>query len=76
MSAERGAFRIRDASIYIGLEPDSDWLLEPTCPIARSDIRRVGARRPLWVWRREALDAFLREREVAPGAVNPQARSQ
>lgn len=70
---ERGAFPLREASVYIGLEPGSDWLLEPDCPVPRCDIRRPGAGRPVWRWRRAALDAFLASREVAPGDVNPQA---
>jgi hypothetical protein len=71
---ELGAFRLHAASCYLGLEPASDWLLEPACPVPRCDIRKPGASRPVWVWRRAALDAFLASREVAPGAVNPQDR--
>jgi hypothetical protein len=68
----RGAFRLREASLYLGLEPASEWLLDADCPVPKCDIRKPGAGRPIWVWRREALDDFLASREVPPGAVNPQ----
>lgn len=66
------ALRLREASQYIGLEESSDWLLEADCPVPRCDIRRAGAKRPVWVWRKAALDAFLEGREVQPGQPNPQ----
>jgi hypothetical protein len=47
-------------------------LLRPSCPIPRCDIRRPGASRSLWVWRRVDLDAFLASRLVRPGETNPQ----
>jgi hypothetical protein len=70
-----GALRVREASAYLGLSANSEWLLSADCPIARCDIRRPGAQRPAWVWRVATLDAFLQAREVAPGAVNPQERA-
>lgn len=69
---EQGAFRLREASAYLGLEPESEWLMSRDCPVPRADIRKPGAKKPLWVWRRAALDRFLESREVQPGAVNPQ----
>lgn len=67
-----GAFKLRDASLYIGLEESSEWLLEADCPVPRCDIRRPGAQRPRWCWRKATLDAFLESREVKPGQPNPQ----
>lgn len=69
---EQGALRLPAASLYIGLEESSDWLLEADCPVPRCDLRRPGAKRPVWVWRKAALDAFLEGREVQPGQPNPQ----
>lgn len=68
------SFRIRAANAYLGLEPESDWLLDTDCPVPRCDLRKPGAVRPMWFWRQESLDAFLRSREVAPGQPNPQDR--
>lgn len=68
---EPGALDQRAASIYLGLEPGSRWLDD--APVPRCDLRKPGASRPVWRWRRESLDAFLKAREVAPGAVNPQS---
>jgi hypothetical protein len=69
---EPGALRLREASRYIGLGDASDWLLEPDCPVARCDIRKPGAARPVWVWLKRDLDAFLDSRRVEPGGVNHQ----
>ena len=62
-----GALRLEDASVYIGLEPGSRWLLERDCPVAKCDIRKPGSARPVWVWRVLDLDAFLAERLVPAG---------
>ena len=67
-----GALRLREASQYIGLGERSDWLLEADCPVPRCDIRRPGAGKPVWVWRKLDLDAFLESRLVRPGQVNGQ----
>jgi hypothetical protein len=64
--------RIREASLYIGLEESSDWLLEQACPVPRVDIRLPGARRARWRWLYTDLDAFLASRRVLPGQGNPQ----
>jgi hypothetical protein len=70
--SEQGAFRLREASAYLGLAPHSQWLIQPDCPVPRCDLRRPGAKLPVWVWRKAALDAFLEGREVQPGQPNPQ----
>jgi hypothetical protein len=67
-----GALRLSAASEYLGLGTASDWLLESDCPVARCDIRRPGAARPVWVWLKRDLDAFLERRRVEPGEANPQ----
>lgn len=70
--SERGAFRLREASQYIGLGPKSNWLLDPACPVPKCDLRKPGALRPTWVWLKRDLDAFIESRRVAPGMPNPQ----
>jgi hypothetical protein len=69
------AFDLQTANGYLGLARKSTWLLQPGCPVARCDMRRPGARRPLWRWRKETLDKFLVAREVVPGAINHQEYS-
>jgi len=64
------AFDLQAANAYLGLALKSTWLLQPECPVARCDLRRPGAQRPFWRWRRETLDKFLAAREVAPGGIN------
>jgi hypothetical protein len=66
-----GALDLQAANGYLGLSEKSNWLLQPDCPIARCDLRRPGAKRPLWRWRRATLDRFLEVREIKPGDVNP-----
>jgi hypothetical protein len=46
------------------------WLDEPS-PLPRCDIRKPGALRPVWVWRKVDLDAFLASRLVPPGMPSP-----
>lgn len=65
----RAALNIREASAYLGLGETSRWL--DTAPIPRVDMRLPGAGRPVWRWLLRDLDAFLDERRVEPGAVNP-----
>jgi hypothetical protein len=67
------ALDLQSANVFLGLSPKSNWLLAPDCPIARCDMRKPSAQRPLWRWRRETLEKFLSSREVAPGGINPQA---
>lgn len=67
-----GALDLQAANRYLGLSDKSNWLLQPDCPLARCDLRRPGAQRPLWRWRRATLDKFLVAREIKPGDVNPQ----
>lgn len=64
------ALTLRQASAYIGLGDESDWLM--TAPVPRVDLRKVGAGRPVWRWRVVDLDAFLKQRLVQPGESNPQ----
>lgn len=67
-----GALDLHAANKYLGLAEKSTWLLEPGCPVAHCDLRRPGAGRPLWRWRRATLEEFLRRREIRPGEPNPQ----
>jgi hypothetical protein len=46
------------------------WLDDPS-PLPRSDIRKPGAQRPVWVWAVEDLEAFIRSRRVEPGMPSP-----
>lgn len=55
------------ASVALGFTPESRWLLEPDCPVPRVDIRKVGAKLPLWRWRVRDLERFALERLVEPG---------
>lgn len=71
---ERLAYTMREANAQLGLGAASEWLLDPSCPVPRCDIRRPGASRPVWRWRRVDLDAFLASRLVRPGESNPQAQ--
>lgn len=61
------ALNLRDASVAIGLEPESRWLTEAGCPIPRVDIRKPGSSKPAWRWRVVDLERFLRDRLVEPG---------
>jgi hypothetical protein len=62
-----GAFRQAEAEAYIGM--GEGWL--DNAPIEKSDIRKPGAKRPVWVWRRTVLDAFLESRAVLPAFPSP-----
>lgn len=64
------ALRQRPAEAYLGL--GEDFLDEPS-PVPRCDVRRPGAKRPVWVWRIVDLDAFLASRLVPPGMPSPWA---
>lgn len=72
MSYEPIALGRRAASIAIGLEPKSDWLLDPDCPVPKCDLRKPGAKQALWVWDYDDLKAFVMSRKVQPGHPNPQ----
>lgn len=62
----------RAVSEAIGLGRDSDWLLDPDCPVPKCDIRKPGARVALWVWLWDDLKAFVESRRVLPGHPNAQ----
>lgn len=64
----QGALSARDAVRYLGLR-DPRWLDD--APIPWVDLRKPGASRPVKVWRREDLDAFLASRVVPPGHPSP-----
>lgn len=64
------ALNIENASVAIDLEPTSRWLLEEACPIARVDMRKAGATKPLWRWRVVDLEGFLDARLTQPGQRN------
>ena len=66
----RAAFTQPEASAYLGLEPGSRWLDD--APVPRVDMRKPGASRPVWRWRKVDLDEFLASRVVRPGEPNPQ----
>lgn len=67
-SPEPAALDAEAAARYLGFD-DKRWLDD--APIARVDVRKPGARRPLWRWRRRDLDRFLHARLVAPGTFSP-----
>jgi hypothetical protein len=62
---------LEQASVAIGFEPGSRWLLEEGCPVPRCDIRRPGATKPVWRWLWRDLEAFLAQRRVLPGQGSP-----
>lgn len=62
------AMPLRSAAHYLGVSPR--WL-EAASHIPRCDVRRPGAKRPAWRWRRVDLDAFLASRVVEPGRASP-----
>jgi hypothetical protein len=64
----------RAANEALGLGADSEWLLDPDCPIPKCDIRKPGARVAMWVWDYDDLRAFVKSRKVQPGHPNPQER--
>ena len=66
---ERGALGIEQAAAY--LDVSVRWLKDPACPIPKADLRKPGALRPVWRWRRADLDAFLEGRLVQPGTPSP-----
>lgn len=63
----QGAFRQKAAEKYLGL--GEDYLDD--APIPRCDLRKPGAKRPVWVWRKVDLDAYLESRLVPPGHPSP-----
>lgn len=67
----QAALTKREAALYLGLTAGSRWL-DRGAAIARVDLRRPGAKRPVWRWLRADLDAFLEARRVEPGAANLQ----
>lgn len=66
--AHRGAFQLEEAAQYLGMS--ASWL-EEAGMIPRCDIRKPGAKRPTWVWRKADLDAFLESRLIQPGQRSP-----
>jgi hypothetical protein len=63
----RLALNMRDASIALGLEPESRWLDDPDCPVPWVDMRKPKAKLPLKRWRVRDLEDFLLDRLVDPG---------
>ncbi len=61
------AYRQREAAEQIGM--GEDWMED--APIAKSDIRKPGAKRPVWVWYHDDLVAFVQSRKVLPGHESP-----
>lgn len=57
-----------DAATYLGFD-DPRWL--DNAPIPRVDLRKPGAAKPTWRWRKVDLDAFLESRLVPPGMASP-----
>ena len=64
----QAAFDAVDAARYLGFK-DARWMDD--APIPRCDLRKPGAARPLWRWRKVDLDAFLQERMIPPGHRSP-----
>lgn len=63
------ALNQREASIALGLSPESRWL--DHAPIPWVDIRKPGGKQPCRRWRVKDLERFLLERVVAPGRDSP-----
>lgn len=61
------AFKQDAAASYIDVE--RSWLDD--APIPRVDMRKPGASKPTWRWRRVDLDAWLESRLVPPGKASP-----
>lgn len=63
-----GAMTRPVAAAYLGgFNPR--WLDD--APIPKCDIRKPGASKPVWVWRKVDLDAFLEQRLVPVGTSSP-----
>lgn len=73
VEVEEIAVGMSRAHQLLGFGEESDWLVDPACPVPRCDIRKPGSSRPLWVWLVEDLRAFVQSRRVLPGQTNPQA---
>jgi hypothetical protein len=63
VSVEPAAFSQKVAARYLGV--NARWLDD--APIPKCDLRKSGATKPVWRWRRQDLDAFLEARLVLPG---------
>lgn len=61
------AYRQAEAAAQIGM--GEDWMED--APIPRSDIRKPGAQRPVWVWYHKDLEEFVVSRRVLPGHESP-----
>jgi len=67
--ASSGALDLEQASLYLGLEQSSRWLID--APVPWIDMRKPGATKPLRRWLVKDLDAFLESRRVKPGHPSP-----
>ena len=56
----------RETALILGVDPR--WLDD--APIPRVDIRKAGASRPVWRWRRSVLEGFIEDRTMLPGRVS------
>jgi len=63
------ALDLEQASVYLGLEKTSRWLIN--APVPWIDMRRPGSAQPLRRWLVKDLDAFLESRRVQPGHPSP-----
>jgi hypothetical protein len=63
------ALKAKAAGAYLG-GFSARWMEDATW-IPRTDMRKPGAKLPLWVWRVADLDEALAKRVIQPGQTSP-----